>query len=514
MTDEHSFEHDDVDDPLARIRARFEQASERILSGADDSDLPLPDPAPPVSPVSTVESVARDPLDDFGEIDIKDDANFSLDFEHGESNAAVTSLPSSLGSIGHLLDDGVDLGANLELVRGDAPGHARPVVDPQRHTKHRTRGRVDLIEVEETEAPADPTTEEPSAEAPSQRTDKKAKKAKKAEKAKKAKKTAPDEPVAAAAAVDTPSGTADEKPTSRRGLVFLAAVLLAAGGVAGYFLIASSPADPIPGTTVAEATTTTRQPATPSEAAAVALDAFGFTDLQVGVDETGVATIVGMVRTARERDIAIEIVAEIDGVVEVVTDITYDTNRDPSAVRSDIDELALTVNHPLSFEYADGIVAVAGIVPETAVESGELGADGTLESKLVEIAGIEEVRFDLTLRGNPLRLASEIAELLTTAPILYDEETGERLTESDATLDAIAELMAEEPGLTIAVAVRGDEGEDEALLLLAEQRRDAIVTYLVDAGVDPTLIDAVLVATMEPTTLDLPSDVLVEVVEL
>ncbi len=517
MTDEHSYEPDDVDDPLARIRARFEQASERILSATDDLDLP-PDPAPstPASPGTStptaVSSVETDPLEDFGQIDIQDDARFSLDFEHGAGDTATSPRPAPASSVGHLLDDAVDLMANLELVRADAPDRARADVDPERHGKHRTRGRVDLMipEVDDAEVAPEPAEEEPVATQADARRDKKAKKEKKAKKAKKATSNETPAPpvVVAPAEAEKP-----EKPPSRRGLVFLAAALLAAGGVAGYFLLASSPTETTPATSAAETTTTVRLPATPSEAAAVALDAFGFTDLQVGVDETGVATVVGTVRTARERDIAIEIVAEIDGVVEVVTDIVYDTNRDPSAVRADIDELALTVNHPLTYQYADGIVFVSGIVPEVAVESGELGPGGTLEGKLVDIAGIEEVRFDLTLRGNPLRLASEITELLTTAPILYDEETGERLAESDATLDAIAALMADEPGLTIEIAVRGDDAEDDELLLVSEQRRDEIVAYLVAAGVDAGLIDTVLVETLEPTTQVLPSEVLIEVVD-
>lgn len=517
MTDEHSIEPDDVDDPLARIRARFEQASERILSATDDLDLPLPEPAPlrsvpaPAAPAAG-SVVGIDPLEDFGEIDIQDDARFSLDFEHGVSDTTAGAQAAPSRSTSHFLDETVDLVANLAIVREDAPDLARSDVDPERHAKHRTRGRVDLMipEVDEVEELPEPADAEPEEEPARVRKDKKAKKTKKS---RESKKETPEE-AAPPPAVTTPAAEETaETPPSRRGLAFLAVALLAAGGVAGYFLLASSPSDTTPATTAAETTTTIRQPATPSEAAAIALDAFGFTDLQVGVDETGVATIVGTVRTARERDIAIEIVTEIDGVVEVVTDIVYDTNRAPSAVRADIDELALTVNHALTYQYADGIVVVSGIVPETAVESGELGSGGTFEGKLLDIAGIEEVRFDLTLQGNPLRLASQITQLLTTGPVLYDEETGERLAESNATLDAIAALMAEEPGLTIEIAVRGDDVEDEELLLIAEQRREEIVAYLVAAGVDPGLIDTVLVATLEPTTQDLPGEVLIEVVD-
>ena len=499
MTDEQSFDNDEVDDPLARIRARFEQASERILSGTDDVDLPVPEPLPEPSQVSTIPAEPA-PFDDFGEIDIKDDANFSLDFEHGVSTPVVPAEPAA-SSVAHLLEEHVDLVANLALVREDAPARTTPVIDPDRHTKHRTRGRVDLMVPEPEETPAEDESVVEDSPAPKKTVVAKVKKAKHVDTAK-----------AAAPPRAREAEPGDAERGSRRGLAVVAAVLVIAGGVAGYFLVASPSDGGGPDTTAAPAATTTRAPATPTEAAAIALEAFGFTDLQVGVDETGVATIVGTVRTARERDIAIEIVAEIDGVVEVTTDIVYDINRDPSAVRADVDALALTVNHPLTFVYADGIVNVSGIVPETAVESGELGADGTLERKLTDISGVEEVRFDLTLRGNPFRLRSGIAELLTTAPILYDEETGARLPESDATLDAIAALMADEPGLTITVAVRGDDAEDEELLLLAEQRRDAIVTYLVGAGVDPGLVDTVLVATMKPTTLDLPSEVLIEVV--
>jgi hypothetical protein len=501
MSDDQRFDKDEVDDPLARIRARFEQASERILSGTDDVEVPLREPPRDPSPVSTM-SADPAPFDDFGEIDIKDDANFSLDFEHGVSGSDAQRPPAASSSVSELLDEHVDLVANLAMVREEAPNRSVPVVDPDRHQKHRTRGRVDVNVPEPEEVHV---ADEPGVE------DLPVPKETIAAKVMKARRTEPGE----AAARPRPQApeTGDAESGSRRGLALVAAVLVVAGAVAGYFLAASPSGGGPTDTTAAAVVTTQPAPATPGEAAAVALEAFGFTDLQVEVDENGVATIVGTVRTARERDIAMEIVTEIDGVAEVATDIVYDINRDPTAVRADVDSLALKVNHPLTFVYADGIVNVAGIVPKTAVESGELGEDGTLERKLTDISGVEEVRFDLTLRGNPRRLASNIAELLTTGPILYDEETGERLPESDATLDAITALMADEPGITISVAVRGDDAEDEDLLLLAEQRRDAIVTYLVDAGVDPGLIDTVLVATMQPTTLDLPSEVLIEVVD-
>ena len=497
-----------------RIRARFEQASERILSGADDADLPLPPPpaqqeaAPETPRVSTLPGVSDDMLDDFGEIDIKGDAKFSLDYEHGVSRPDADA-PSPIADLvdaptNHLLDT-TDLAVQLSVIRSDAPERTAPQIDPNRHDKHRTRG---LVTIPDAPMVAEPAVEEKAPE-PVEEKPKKSRKERKAAESVVITQTAEPlkERYTHARVVEEDKGR-----RSRVGLLLIAIVLLGAAGTAGFFLFSPTSGDSTPPTTAAATTTTTRAPATPSEAAAIALDAFGFSNVQVGVDETGVATIVGTVRTARERDIAISTVSGVDGVVEVVTDITYDVNRDPGDVAEEVAAVELAVNHPVTISWSLGIATVVGIVPEAAVESGELGAGGTLEADLVEIIGVEEVRFELTLQGNPNRLRTQIVNLLTLTPIVYDEETGLRNIESGGTLDAIAELMAEEPGLTINIAVRGDDDTDEEIVLLAEQRRDEIVSYLTEAGVDGSLLQTVLVATMTEDTIALESDVLIEVV--
>ncbi len=194
----------------------------------------------------------------------------------------------------------------------------------------------------------------------------------------------------------------------------------------------------------------------------------------------------------------------------VVTDISYDVNRDPGSVRDDVAAIALTVDHPVTMVVDEGIVTVAGIVPKSAIDTGELGSSGTVENRLLDVVGVEEVRFDLTLQGDPMQLQSRIRLLLTGSPLVYDPETGAPPPELATTLEAVVALMAEEPGLTIQIAVRGDDNEET--LVVAEQRRDEVVAHLVAAGLEPAFIQTVLVDTLDVSLLEIESDVLIAVI--
>ena len=294
MSDDHSFEKDD-DDPLARIRARFEQASERILSGSDDMEPPEPARTEPAreseAHTATIAPGSDDLLDDFGEIDIQDDPMFSLDFEHG-----VSAPPRRAGY--DLVGD-VDLSSNLGEIRSDSPSPPARAIDPDRHLKHRTRGVVGDAADPETGTQAAQEAAPAAAALPRPETATEQTKKNKKEK----KRRTREERIAVSSPPVSPVSRwtepdPDRSKKSRVGLIVTAIVLLAAGGAAAFVLFA-------PGTVTTEPATittapTTFAPPTPSAGAAAALEAFGFTRLQVGVDETGVATIVGIVRSARE----------------------------------------------------------------------------------------------------------------------------------------------------------------------------------------------------------------------
>ncbi len=93
---------------------------------------------------------------------------------------------------------------------------------------------------------------------------------------------------------------------------------------------------------------------------------------------------------------------------------------------------------------------------------------------------------DAVLLPGTLRTEVALNQLVTREPILFAPGSADLLDESLATLDRVAEILLRNPAGRVEVQGHTDsDGPGEVNMELSQRRADAVVAYLVDAGVRP-----------------------------
>ena len=135
----------------------------------------------------------------------------------------------------------------------------------------------------------------------------------------------------------------------------------------------------------------------------------------------------------------------------------------------------------------------------TATLGGEVADDATRTQVLDRFAGLGldiEASALVIAEAPDAATASELEEtlneMLADSSVLFDTASTAISPAGAALLSEIATLVRQIPGARIEVQGHTDnEGDDDGNLVLSQARADAVVSYLVDAGVAPVQVTAV-----------------------
>ncbi len=207
-----------------------------------------------------------------------------------------------------------------------------------------------------------------------------------------------------------------------------------------------------------------------------AMTAAGVGDVAPTMDGT-IATAVGVIGNEDEREGAIQAVADVEGVTEVVDRLR--------ALQPDVAK----VLEDNGVSGADASVAGTVATVSGTVDSEEDRA--TVIAEAAAVPGVTEVIDNLTV-DNSGTIVSDVNALLELEPIQFATSSTVILAESESTLDTVAEALLASPGLVVEIQGYTDvRGADAANLALSQGRADAVRAYLVAAGVDETTLTSV-----------------------
>lgn len=125
-----------------------------------------------------------------------------------------------------------------------------------------------------------------------------------------------------------------------------------------------------------------------------------------------------------------------------------------------------------------------GVVPFDVIEDGYFAFVESVGELVRETEGVSVVVNRLRLRGNEQELRTKLKALLEETPIVFLSGSSDLTVESQAALDAAAEIILSQPGLQIFIAGHTDaSGSSSSNEQLARTRGAAVYGYLVEAGV-------------------------------
>lgn len=152
---------------------------------------------------------------------------------------------------------------------------------------------------------------------------------------------------------------------------------------------------------------------------------------------------------------------------------------------------------------ADGTVTLIGTVAtpteRAAAESvarSVVGADFRINNRLlidegdVEPAEEEPANQLAAVTDEDLVLQNAISSVLARNPITFASASADIDPESLATLDALADILRDSAAQVLIAGHTDTDGDPDDNLLLSQQRAEAVVTYLTEAGIDPARLTA------------------------
>lgn len=209
----------------------------------------------------------------------------------------------------------------------------------------------------------------------------------------------------------------------------------------------------------------------------------------------------GVVRSEVERTVLVTAAAAAVGVENTVDELTTDPD--------------LGLDEPAARDLASLVAAVAvHLVAGTAAFDGEmLVVQGTYGDDAGRVA-IEELAAGLDATtslseieppaaADAAALEAELNGLVAENPIRFQPSSAILDASAAPILDEIARRALAVPGLTITVEGHTDsDGDDQANLLLSEQRAVAVQSALVDRGLDPAAVQAEGFGSTRPVLVD------------
>ncbi len=151
---------------------------------------------------------------------------------------------------------------------------------------------------------------------------------------------------------------------------------------------------------------------------------------------------------------------------------------------------------------ANGTVTLIGTVAtpveRVAAESvarSVVGADFRIDNRLLIDEGDDEPEDDpasqlASVTDDDLVLQNAISSVLARNPITFASASPDINPESLATLDALAGVLAEGAAQVLIAGHTDTDGDPEENLRLSQQRAQAVVDYLLGAGIDPERLTA------------------------
>ena len=152
---------------------------------------------------------------------------------------------------------------------------------------------------------------------------------------------------------------------------------------------------------------------------------------------------------------------------------------------------------------ADGTVTLIGTVAtpteRVAAESvarSVVGVDFRIDNRLlidegeVEVEPEEEPNELANVTDEDLVLQNAVSSVLARSPITFASASTVIDPESLATLDALAGVLGESAAAVLIAGHTDTDGSPEDNVRLSQQRAEAVVDYLIEAGIDPARLTA------------------------
>lgn len=159
-------------------------------------------------------------------------------------------------------------------------------------------------------------------------------------------------------------------------------------------------------------------------------------------------------------------------------------------------------NFGITVRVADGTVTLIGTVAtpteRAAAESvarSVVGTDFRINNRLLieegDVETAEEKPNELaSVTDEDLVLQNAISSVLARNPITFASASADIDPESLATLDALADVLQESAAQVLIAGHTDTDGDPDDNLLLSQQRAEAVVDYLTEAGIDPARLSA------------------------
>lgn len=152
---------------------------------------------------------------------------------------------------------------------------------------------------------------------------------------------------------------------------------------------------------------------------------------------------------------------------------------------------------------ANGTVTLIGTVATPteraaaeAVARSVVGTDFRIDNRLlIDEGDVEPAEEDPTsqlanITDEDLVLQNAISSVLARNPITFASASADIDPESLATLDALADVLRESAAQVLIAGHTDTDGDPDDNLLLSQQRAEAVVDYLTEAGIDPARLTA------------------------
>lgn len=209
-----------------------------------------------------------------------------------------------------------------------------------------------------------------------------------------------------------------------------------------------------------------------------ALAAAGSTGIEASTDGA-ITTLSGTVGSEEERAAAVAAAASVEGITEVVDNLTI---LGPDLLPDVEAALAAAGTSGLAATVEDGIATLNGTVSSEEERAAAVAAAAS-------VTGITSVVDNLTVVQ---AVEDQLNESLELAPIQFATSSADILDVSFATLDSAAEVLKSSSTATV-YEVQGYTdlaGPAASNLALSQERADAVVAYLIGKGVQPELLVA------------------------
>ena len=205
--------------------------------------------------------------------------------------------------------------------------------------------------------------------------------------------------------------------------------------------------------------------------------------------------------TEEPKSAAAAAVGSVAGVTKVDNRLTVAlTPPDPAEIPASAEQARDDAGFPnLGVTVIDGTATVTGVIPLDELDGGYFAYTAPLRDALLAVNGVDAVRTRLQLRGEEGTLSRELDALVEASPIVFAIGGAQLTAENEQVLDQAAVIIGDHPGLRVVVAGHTDQsGGAVTNELLARERAEAVVEYLISRGIPVTRLTAITYGELFP----------------